>query len=70
MKKPNIIRAALLAAFLVSLVSFSFASGRFPTRVISLAGLVVNAQTLSPVESAQIFDAEGHKLGTTDKNGY
>jgi hypothetical protein len=70
MKKPNIIRAALLAAFLVSLVSFSFASPRLPERVISLAGLVVNAQTLSPIESAQIFDAEGHKLGTTDKNGY
>lgn len=70
MKKPNIIKAALLAAFLVSLVSFTFASTNLPTRVISLAGLVVNAQTLSPVESAQIFDAEGHKLGTTDKNGY
>jgi hypothetical protein len=70
MKKPNIISGALLAAFLVSLVSFSFASTRFPERIINLAGLVVNAQTLSPIESAQIFDAEGHKLGTTDKNGY
>lgn len=70
MKKPNIIRAAPLAAFLVLLVSFSFASPHTPGRVISLAGLVVNAQTLSPIESAQIFDADGHKLGATDKNGY
>jgi hypothetical protein len=39
-------------------------------RNIALAGLVANANTLLPVDSANIYDGENNMLGTTDKNGY
>src|ERR1700758_4791763 len=70
LNKPIAAKSGLLTALLISLVSFSFASKPIPGRVISLAGLVINAQTLLPIESAKILDNEGHTLGTTNKDGY
>lgn len=71
MNKP--IAAKLVTAILLVILSasFSFASiGNIDTRNIYLAGLVVNAQTLSPIEYAKIYDTDNNLLGTTDKYGY
>lgn len=64
-------KLATVIILLIFSFSTSFASVRhFDARNIQLAGLVVNAQTLAPVESAKIYDEENNELGTTDKNGY
>jgi len=68
MKRPNTIRTGSLVAFFALLALFT--SARLAERVVNLAGLVVNAQTMSPIESVEIFDGSGYKLGSTDKNGY
>jgi hypothetical protein len=39
-------------------------------REINFAGLVVDAGTLLPIESAAVFDSKNNLLGLTDKNGY
>jgi len=69
--KPIIAKLAIATMLIILSFSSLFASIRhFDARNIELAGLVVNAQTLSPVESAKIYDEENNELGTTDKNGY
>jgi hypothetical protein len=71
MKKPAAIRSALIIAFIISSFSVAFATKTNSTdRTIELAGLVVNAKDLSPVEAAKIYDADNNLLGSTDKNGY
>lgn len=69
----KLITAKLTAVILLVILSLSvsYASIRnADARNIGLAGLVVNAQTLSPIESAKIYDTENNLLGTTNKNGY
>ena len=40
------------------------------TRSIQLAGLILDSETLLPIENAFIRDSEGSTLATTDNNGY
>ena len=39
-------------------------------REINLAGLIVDAANLQPVEAAEIFSADNKLLGSTNKNGF
>lgn len=71
MNRFIIAKSGLLIALIIIFSSFSFASKKKAgIRNIDLAGLVVSAQTLSPIESAKIYDSDGNLLGATDKNGY
>lgn len=70
MNKPFAIKSAFVIAF-ISLFSLQFVSARVTSdRSIELAGLVINAQNLSPIDAVQIYDADNNLLGSTDKNGY
>jgi hypothetical protein len=71
MNRFIVAKSRLLITLIIIFSAFSFASKKkVGIRNIDLAGLVVNAQTLSPIESAKIYDSDGKLLGTTDKNGY
>jgi hypothetical protein len=71
MDRFKTISSGLVIVLIIFAYSFSLASKtKLNSRSIDLAGLVVNAQTLLPIESATIYDAERNALGTTDKNGY
>jgi len=56
------------------LAAFSFFTVAFKTtaqvRNIDIAGLVVDAQTLLPVNRAAIYDAQNKVLGTSNAKGY
>ncbi len=66
-----ILKSTIFAVLLLFINNALFAAvKKAPPRTIHIAGLVVNAKTLMPVEAANIFDAEDHLLATTDKNGY
>lgn len=54
--------------FLISL--FSFINGKKLSRNIHLAGLVVDASTLEPVKSANIYSSDMKLLGSTNNDGY
>ncbi len=61
----------MVIVFAVSTFSLSLAAKKHSAiRNINLAGLIVNAQTLAPVEAAEIYDDSNKLLGATDKNGY
>ncbi len=66
MNKLNFKIISLSALLVVFLLSFSPVSGRN----INIAGLVVNAATLLPIQAANVYDAENRIVGTTDENGY
>jgi hypothetical protein len=69
MNRYSFIKSSLLIVLITSLFSFTAKAYAFD-RTIEIAGLVVNAKDLSPVQSAEIYDADGKMLGKTDKNGY
>ncbi|RFZ92645.1 hypothetical protein D0C36_14625 [Mucilaginibacter conchicola] len=57
----------ILSAILIA-TTFSLQAA---ARIINIAGLVVDSQTLSPVVSAEIYDDATHKLlGSTNSDGY
>jgi len=68
----NFFKNTILIILITSLIlSFSFAEKRnLDIRKIGIAGLVVNAQTLLPVENAEIHDINNKLIGTTDPKGY
>jgi hypothetical protein len=68
MNKNMLTRTALILTFLVLFCSFS--PSVLSVRTIHLAGLIIDAADLSPVKSAQIYDAENHLLGSSDEKGY
>lgn len=71
MNKHIVIKPVLILVLIIALFSFSFASTKAPaTRAINLAGLVFDAGTLAPVDSAKIYDGDGNLLGVSDKKGY
>lgn len=71
MRKLKNIKSGLIMLLLMFVSVFSATAIKTPNlRVISIAGLVVNAQTLSPIQSAKLYDSAEHLLGQTDKNGY
>ncbi|MFA6246011.1 MAG: hypothetical protein WC615_03660 [Mucilaginibacter sp.] len=71
MKTPAAAKQILTIAFALLLNAFSFASAKSPeVRDINIAGLIFNSETLSPIDSATIYDSGNNILGTTDKNGY
>jgi hypothetical protein len=59
---------------IIALIFFSLSAFSQKTiaqvRNIDIAGLVVDAQTLLPVEGAAIYDAQNTVLGTSDAKGY
>lgn len=57
-------------AILMFSFNFSYAFNKNGERNINIAGLVVNTQTLLPIESAKIYDSANNLLGTTDEKGY
>jgi hypothetical protein len=57
-------------SILIIALIFAFSSAFSSKRTINLAGLIFNAQTLAPIEAANIYDYDGKLLGATDKNGY
>lgn len=65
MKLQNLIVAAALAV-----LSGFTAKAAANARTIAIAGLIVDAQTMQPLESAEVDDVNGNRLGVTDKNGY
>ncbi|MBD1385240.1 hypothetical protein IDJ75_08105 [Mucilaginibacter rigui] len=71
MKTLTAAKLILTIAFTVLLSTLSFVSAKTPeVRDINIAGLVFNSETLSPIDSAAIYDSGNNILGTTDKNGY
>ena len=71
MKKALIKTGGLAALMVICWSMFCFAGEKSAgERHIDIAGLVFNAETLLPVDSAAICDADNHVLGTTDQNGY
>ena len=64
-------KSSLIISLVMFLSVFSAIASKKPNpRIINIAGLVVNAQTLSPIQSAKIYDSAAHLLGETDKKGY
>lgn len=57
----------LLLAFLISNRTSAQKAGG---RTITIAGLVVDAESLLPLAGASLFDAGNTKLGETDEHGY
>jgi hypothetical protein len=71
MNQFTLAKSGLVITLIIFFSSFSVAAKRnSATRSIDIAGLVVNAQNLAPIESAKIYDSEDHLLGSSDKNGY
>lgn len=71
MAKFTIRRFNLIFLLLIFTSSISFSlDGISNIRNINIAGLIVDAQTLSPLENAKIYDADNNLLGTTDQHGY
>ncbi len=68
-KLPKTILFPALLMSALTIFSFTLKS-RFSVRNIYLAGLVVNAENLSPIEAADIYDTEHRRLGSTDDKGY
>jgi len=64
----NIIMGGIKLLFLISL--FSFLNVKNTSRNVHLAGLVLDASTLEPVKSANIYSSDGELLGKTNNNGY
>ncbi|MEO7119477.1 MAG: hypothetical protein ABIY62_00185 [Ginsengibacter sp.] len=67
-KTKNIIGWLGKLLFVISF--FSFINIKNIPRNIHLAGLVVDANTLEPVKSANIYSSTNQLLGTTNNNGY
>ena len=42
----------------------------FSIEDMELAGIVVDSQSLSPIEKVSILDNNNKKIGETDSNGY
>lgn len=62
-----------IAPFLLIMV-FSFSPLHLPfnpaERLVNIAGLVVDASSLTPLDSAYLYDGNNRLLGVTDGNGY
>ncbi len=65
----NLTVRSVLGSLLILTMSLNL-NAKVMARRIHLAGLVVNAGTLSPVAMADIYSSDKKLLGTTDKNGY
>lgn len=71
MNKFLIARISLVALLLFTASTLLFAQNKDrPTRIINIAGLVVDSKTLLPVEAADIYGADEKLPGKTDANGY
>ncbi len=67
-KAKNIIGWGCILLLVISF--FSFINIKNIPRNIHLAGLVVDANTLEPVKSANIYSSTNQLLGTTNNDGY
>ncbi len=71
MNKFKIVKFCVGIKILIFLFGLPIHSiGNLNMRNIDIAGLIVNSQTLLPIESAKIYDSEDKILGVTDKKGY
>ena len=71
MNLPKTFKACLALIFVLFCTTKDYASQYDAgIRIVELAGLVVDAKTLSPLDAAEIFDANNTLLGTTDDKGY
>ncbi|KUG12093.1 hypothetical protein BAZ12_12370 [Elizabethkingia miricola] len=62
----------ILISILATLFAFKIyaAERTFQYRDMELAGIVVDSQSLSPIEKVSIFDNNNKKIGETDSKGY
>jgi hypothetical protein len=64
----NVVKGGIKLLFIISF--FSFLNVKNISRNIHLAGLVVDASTLEPVKSANIYSADNKLLCKTNRDGY
>jgi len=65
------IKSATALAILFLLVMSSFTTkSNFKMRKIIVAGIIVNAQTLKPLEKAKLYDRNNNLVGETNTDGY
>ncbi|WP_407489623.1 peptidase associated/transthyretin-like domain-containing protein [Elizabethkingia anophelis] len=62
----------ILISILTALLSFKVYAGErtIQNRDMELAGVIVDAQSLAPIENVAILDKNNKKIGETDANGY
>lgn len=70
MKKLSEIILLLCMVFFSLAKSSEFKDNFRETKIIQIAGIVMDAENLNPLENAKLYDEQGKLISTTDTKGY